>query len=210
MRLKREKQSGNYDSDEIDAAIVHAKAMERIAKKKVRHLEEEELARAGGKAMGGVCAGDLEKEQDDLDEEKVSEDTESEDDKQEMPTETCDRQRAGKAQYEEELRQLQAQNDDMNDLMKEMSDDELMNELSEELSDALLSYKKDLDPADLKMMIIKHRNKEMREITEADSKYLKTYFDYLEKQLSVPVVTSAGAEGADIAAGAAPVIDVSL
>ena len=213
LRLKREKQSGNYDSDEIDAAIVHAKAMERIKKKKVRHLEEEELARAGGKAMGGVCAGDLEEEQDDLDGEKVSDDTESEDDKQEMPTETCDRQRAGKAQYEEELRQLQAQNDDMNDLMKEMSDDELMNELSEELSDALLSYKKDLDPADLKMMIIKHRNKEMREITEADSKYLKTYFDYLEKQLSVPVVTSAGAEGADIAdiaAGSAPVIDVSL
>ena len=33
-------------SNEIYAAIVHAKAMERIAKKKVRHLEEEELAAA--------------------------------------------------------------------------------------------------------------------------------------------------------------------
>lgn len=242
LRLKREKQSGNYDSDEIEAAIVHAKAMERIARKKVRHLEEEELARAGGKAMGGVCAGDLEEKQDELDEEKVSEDAESENDDQEMQTETGDRQRVSRARYEEELRQIQAQNSDMNDLMQEMSDDEWMNELSEELSDALLSYKKDLDPADLKMMIVKHRNKEMREIAEADSKYLKAYFNYLEKLkgddsmsdslkgadspdsfgsmgssytpslpgVSVPVVTSAGVEGADIAAGSAPVIDISL
>ena len=52
LRLKREKQSGKYDSEEIDAAIVHAKAMERIARKKVKHLEEEELA----KACGGLCA----------------------------------------------------------------------------------------------------------------------------------------------------------
>ena len=44
LRLKREKQSGKYDSEEIDAAIVHAKAMERIARKKVKHLEEEEMA----------------------------------------------------------------------------------------------------------------------------------------------------------------------
>ena len=52
LRLKREKQSGKYDSEEIDAAIVHAKAMERIARKKVKHLEEEEMA----KACGGLCA----------------------------------------------------------------------------------------------------------------------------------------------------------
>ena len=52
LRLKREKQSGKYDSEEIDAAIVHAKAMERIARKKMKHLEEEEMA----KACGGLCA----------------------------------------------------------------------------------------------------------------------------------------------------------
>lgn len=54
LRLKRQKQSGNYDDDEIEAAINHAKAMERVAKKKAKHLEEEELA----KAAGGIWQGE--------------------------------------------------------------------------------------------------------------------------------------------------------
>lgn len=51
LRLKQEKQRGSCDSEELEAAINHAKAMERIARKKVKHLEEEELAKACG-----VCA----------------------------------------------------------------------------------------------------------------------------------------------------------
>jgi transcription antitermination factor NusG len=47
LRLKRQKQSGNYDDEEIEAAINHAKAMERVAKKKAKHLEEEEMANLG-------------------------------------------------------------------------------------------------------------------------------------------------------------------
>ena len=43
LRLKRQKQSGNYDDEEIEAAINHAKAMERVAKKKAKHLEEEDM-----------------------------------------------------------------------------------------------------------------------------------------------------------------------
>ncbi len=48
LKLKRDKASGKYDSEEVEAAIVHAESMERVAKKKVRHLEEEEMARAAG------------------------------------------------------------------------------------------------------------------------------------------------------------------
>ena len=51
LRLKQQKQSGKYDNEEIEAAINHAKAMERVAKKKVRHLEEEELAKACGACL---------------------------------------------------------------------------------------------------------------------------------------------------------------
>lgn len=53
MRLKRQKQNSDSDSDseEIDAAIAHAQAMERVAKKKAKHLEEEEMM----KAAGGIC-----------------------------------------------------------------------------------------------------------------------------------------------------------
>ena len=54
MRLKRQKQNSDSDSEEIDAAIAHAQAMERVAKKKAKHLEEEEMV----KAAGGICPGD--------------------------------------------------------------------------------------------------------------------------------------------------------
>ena len=45
LRLKRQKQNSDSDSEEIEAAIAHAQAMERVAKKKARHLEEEEMAK---------------------------------------------------------------------------------------------------------------------------------------------------------------------
>ena len=64
LRLKQQKQSGKYDNEEIEAAINHAKAMERVAKKKVRHLEEEELAKACG-----ACLDRLEEYQKDLEDE---------------------------------------------------------------------------------------------------------------------------------------------
>ncbi|MBP5384264.1 MAG: hypothetical protein J6Y57_04755, partial [Lachnospiraceae bacterium] len=51
LKLKREKMSGKYDSEEIEAAILHAESMERIARKKVKHLEAEELAKAAGSSM---------------------------------------------------------------------------------------------------------------------------------------------------------------
>ena len=40
MRLKRLKGSGEYDDEELQLAIDHAKSMEKVAKKKVSHLEQ--------------------------------------------------------------------------------------------------------------------------------------------------------------------------
>ena len=40
--LYKKLRSGEYGDSEITAAILHAAAMEKIAKRKVRHLEEEE------------------------------------------------------------------------------------------------------------------------------------------------------------------------
>ena len=86
--------------------------------------------------------------------------------------------------------------------------------------------KKDIDPADLKMMKIKHRNKEMKEIVKADAEYLKAVFGRLEKMKDNPVIPSgggvslsAGSSGTSFSADAAgigaqvapaPVIDISL
>lgn len=239
MRLKLQKQSGNYDDDEIEAAINHAKAMERVAKKKAKHLEEEELAKAAGGIWQGekVCT----------DEEERTSDTDQNTDpeaKEELPCEASDAQsdmdleKYDYPQLDEFLLQtselmveisdftsemMQELSDSMRDMMDEMGMDEMG---MDELSDTMLSVKKDIDPADIKMMKIKHRNKEMKEIVKADAEYLKAVFDRLEKMKDNPVIPSgggmslsAGSSGTSFSADAAgigvptvpaSVIDISL
>lgn len=198
LRLKREKQSGKYDSEEIDAAIVHAKAMERIARKKVKHLEEEEMA----KACGGLCA----------DSQISDERTEEEQEKDRTSIDELEREEL----QHEDIQQEEFQQEELlteqtiepitisemnasvledlsQELFHEMSEElqDLMSELGlDELNDSLLSAKRDMDPADLKEMKIKHRNREMKEIVKADNEYLKAYFKYLEKQDSTTVMNN--------------------
>lgn len=193
LRLKREKQSGKYDSEEIDAAIVHAKAMERIARKKVKHLEEEEMA----KACGGLCADS-----------QISE--EQAEEEQEKDGTSIDELKREELQHED-MQQEEFLNDEtiepitisemnvsvLEDLSQELFDEmseELQNLMSDlgldELNDSLLASKRDMDPADLKEMKIKHRNREMKEIVKADNEYLKAYFKYLEKQDSTTVMNN--------------------
>ena len=56
LKGKRMHESEKYNSYELEAAITHAQAMVRVARKKVKHLQEEELM----KVKGGPCAGELE------------------------------------------------------------------------------------------------------------------------------------------------------
>lgn len=60
IRLKRQRLSREYNDGELKAAIVHAQAMLRVAKKKARHLQEEEMV----KVTGGPCAAELEEKKD--------------------------------------------------------------------------------------------------------------------------------------------------
>lgn len=224
MRLKQKKQSGDYDSEEIQAAIDHAKAMERVAKKKAKHLEEEELAKAAGGIWQGekVCADEEPREVKDA--EKMTEDGYED---------AAYEESYDYPQLDEFLLQtgdlMAAMSDFTSETMQELSDSmrDMMDELGmDELSDTMLSVRKDMDPADLKMMKIKHRNKEMKEIVKADSEYLKAVFNRLEKMKDNPVIPSgssagmpsgtsgtsfsAEAAGIGISAAPAPVIDVSL
>ena len=245
LRLKRQKQSGNYDDDEIEAAINHAKAMERVAKKKAKHLEEEELA----KVAGGIWQGDRISEE----ETKDVQDAEAENaqNEEEMSAEgSADEVSGDLSAYEYAADSydisdyidlgMDAFYAQTGDFMSEMSDftSEMMQEMSDSLrdlmeemgldglSDNAVSVNREMDPADLKMMKIKHRNKEMKDIVKADAEYLKAVFDRLEKMKDNPVIPSgggvslsAGSSGTSFSADAAgigaqvapaPVIDISL
>ena len=169
LRLKQQKQSGKYDNEEIEAAINHAKAMERVAKKKVRHLEEEELAKACG-----ACLDRLEEYQKDLEDEWEEQDV----------LESENNVTAFKAGIEEPTSEnltgemMDELTESMTDMLSEMGLDELL--------DIFSSVKQDMDPTDLKLMKIKHRTKELKEIAKADAEYLKAIFEHLEKQKSGP------------------------
>ena len=245
LRLKRQKQSGNYDDDEIQAAIDHAKAMERVAKKKAKHLEEEELA----KAAGGICQGDRISEE----ETKDVQDAEAENaqNEEEMSAEgSADEVSGDLSAYEYAadsydisdyidlgMDEFYAQ---AGDFMSEMSDftSEMMQEMSDSLrdlmeemgldveADTVVSVNREMDPADLKMMKIKHRNKEMKDIVKADAEYLKAVFDHLEKMKDNVVIPtgnagavssgmtgtsfSADAVGVGVSAAPVPVINITL
>ena len=245
MRLKRQKQNSDSDSEEIDAAIAHAQAMERVAKKKAKHLEEEEMM----KAAGGICQGDRISEE----ETKDAQDAESENARnaEEMSAEDSANEVSGDfSAYEYAgdsydisdyvdlgMDEFYAQ---AGDFMSEMSDftSEMMQEMSDSLrdlmeemgldglSDTAVSVDREMDPADLKMMKIKHRNKEMKDIVKADAEYLKAVFNHLEKMKDNVVIPtgnagavssgmtgtsfSADAVGVGVSAAPVPVINITL
>ena len=249
MRLKRQKQ--NSDSEEIDAAIAHAQAMERVAKKKAKHLEEEEMV----KAAGGICQGDRISEE----ETKDAQDAESENARnaEEMSAEdSADEVSGDFSAYEYAGNEAYAGNSydisdyialgmdafyaQTGDFMSEMSDftSEMIQEMSDSLrdlmeemgldglSDTAVSVNREMDPADLKMMKIKHRNKEMKDIVKADAEYLKAVFNHLEKMKDNVVIPtgnagavssgmtgtsfSADAVGVGVSAAPVPVINITL
>ncbi len=152
---------GVYDDDEVYAALLHAQAIARVAKKRMRHLEEEERA----EKKGGFCEADLEEKTD----EAVDKQVQAAEEEQEKAERDMQRMRQLMEQYERMMREA----------MKELPQLENMDELSEEMG---IDGEVSMDPEDLELMKKKHRADELREIMEADMKYLKFMFDKLEKE----------------------------
>ena len=237
MRLKRQKQNSDSDSEEIDAAIAHAQAMERVAKKKAKHLEEEEMM----KAAGGICQGDRISEEETKDAEsenaRNAEEMSAESSADEMSRDLSAYEYAGNEVHAGDSYDISDYIDlgidafyaQTGDFMSEMSDftSEMIQEMSDSLrdlmeamgldglSDNAVSVNREMDPADLKMMKIKHRNKEMKDIVKADAEYLKAVFNHLEKMkdnMVIPTGTSfsADAVGVGVSAAPVPVINITL
>lgn len=69
LRLKRLRATGEYDEDELASAISHAQTMERVAKKKARHLQEEEMVKISENASNsGVLEEDKNSENESVEE----------------------------------------------------------------------------------------------------------------------------------------------
>lgn len=152
--LLRKVGSDDYDDTELRHAIIHARKMERVAKRRQKHLKQEEDIEQKGKNQ----------EQEDVLLEGV-EDQEVQDEQLEMT--------------EEELRQLLEEYERlMQQAMEEAMQELEMEELAEEFSEAVY----EMEPEDLEQLKKKHRTDEAKEIADADMKYLRSVFNRLERE----------------------------
>ncbi len=154
-QLRGKKGSDIYDSGELDSAILHAEAMVRVAKKRVKHLRQEEAAE-----RDGVMPPEENYEETEETEGIITDDTD-----------TAEMSR-------EEIEQLMRE---MERLMRQSMED--MEEAidMEEFSEALIADCGEMSPEELDQVKKKHRADELREITEADMKYLKSMFNRLQR-----------------------------
>ena len=150
--LRRKRVTGDYDETSIDHAITHAERMARVAKKRAKHLKEEEH-----------CEKEAEF---DLTDSKDLMDMGDEEIDEEMLREMM----------KELTEELQAQ---MEELEKELAEDNELDEMSEELSQI---YQKNMSPEDLELLKKKHRSEEIRDIMDANRKYLRAMFEQLERE----------------------------
>jgi len=208
MRLKKEKQKGGYDAEEIEAAIAHAKAMEIVAKKKARHLEQEEMA----KAANGIFENNpaLTKANEERDEEQSVENTD-ETALDEIDEEAVEYEEFSEEYTEDEMLSAEdIQIEMLAPLIQEMGEElaelesDLMEEMGlDELTEEFLNVS-DMDASDLKELKMKHRLKEQKEIAEADAAYLKAVFEQMAKEkASGSVSFSPGVSGSPEAGVAA-------
>lgn len=175
--LRKKLRTGEYDDKELEDAIIHADKMVRIAKKRQKHLKEEENAKRCGELKD-----ELDREEDfDKDVQAAWEDSLEQEDGFAMDGEEMRQYRKElQKQTQELMKELQKQmQEEMQDMMEEFGKEDGLEELSEELGqmDKVMAKPKDLE--ELKR---KHRQEELRDIIRADMEYLKAFFGRLEKE----------------------------
>lgn len=150
VALLRKQKNGDYDENELRHAIIHARKMERIARKKMKHLREEERAKQSGECM-------VERPEETNDRKKLEENMDGRPSKEELEEML--------AEYEEMMREMEKENG-LDEIMKEY----------------MGASKEELTPEGLEKLRKKHRSDELKEIVEADMKYLQALFNRLDKE----------------------------
>ena len=148
--LRRKYGNEEYNEKEVEAAIIHAEKMVRIAKKKLKNLKMEEAKRRTLEA-------------------------EEEESGNEYSYGTEDMQQTGEEFDEEELRDM------LRELENELRELAAENSL-DDLTDECLGGGGAMNEEDLERIKKKHRCDEMRQIVEADMKYLKAMFEQMMEE----------------------------
>ncbi len=149
--------SGDYNYTEIHNALTHAEKIARVAKKRLKNLQEEESIEKTGRS--GFTDAEEMREQDDEQEEILDTTGMSEEEMKRLMQE-----------LQEEMERIE---DELEEAMK--SAENLMEEFTQAGS-------QQMDPHDLDLLKKKHRAEEIRDIMKADMEYLKAIFDKLARE----------------------------
>lgn len=172
-QLKRQVNDYGIDRYELEHAIIHATKIMRVAKKKLKHLQEEEASK-----KGGPCAGGQEDMEEKL-EEELSEESKNVETAEGMDAQESEAEILRDLQQEIEREAMKAMQEEMQQMLEEAVEESGFDGLMEELG---ASFSADMDPEDLEAMKKKHRSEELKDILEADMKYLKAIFNRLQKE----------------------------
>ncbi len=153
-RLALKLSSSSYDQDAVKSAILHAKRMERVARKKMKHLEQE-LAMERGQAAPVTT------EMENIEAEGI--------DMEELTGMSEEEMRALMEEMERTLREMESGDYVEAPPMDDVAESMLAGTDSEE---------------DVKRVKNKHRMDETREIVDADMKYLKAMFERLQAEMA--------------------------
>ncbi len=145
VSLLRKQHGSDYDKTELRHALIHARKMERVTRRKIKHLTEEEKAKESGSCL-------VEKE------------------------EASGTYAKTGGMTEDELRKMM---EEYQELMEELESENGLDELMKEYMGAV---KENLSPEELRNLKKKHRADELREIMDADMKYVKAMLSKLEKE----------------------------
>lgn len=163
--LRQKLYSSEYDDDDLRRAIIHADKMLRIAKKRQKHLREEENAKQN--------LADTQQE------EVLTEGMDETEDAAATQALAEDVQELGKMNREEMKKFMQELQQQLQEMMQEQMGEDELGELAEDLTQ--MSHV-NIDATDLEQLKKKHRQEEMRDIILADMKYLKAVFDKLARE----------------------------
>ena len=158
VSLSKKAGTGEYDEEELRHAIIHAQSIVRVAKKRLKHLKQEEAEKKA------------------IDDEPLELEEEKESDLEDVEEENCSENEEPSEMSEQELRKLMRE---IEELMREAMEES--NENDEDVFEEF-SFVRDVEPQDLELRKKKHRAEELKDIVKADMRYLKFVFGRLESE----------------------------
>ncbi len=200
IMLRKKLKKGEYNDQEVESALEHAKAIERAAKKHLKNLQKEERTKRrmqSEELEEEFFSEDREKSYGDILQEAMQDSRENGSLADGVQNMVQDAMAHGMPDsFDEQIAYGQEQLERLTELVQQGVQETMEELLDDTLESVLVSGKGTFEMTEESLEIIplkpepeefetkkkKHRSDVMRDIVEADNKYLKAFFERLQKE----------------------------